>query len=175
MKIIRNLKITADEFFEHVEEGMLMRIAHATGEETYDPSILTAGYRFVEHADDPYHRSETEIVAYEPGVRYEARTVTPGDDVTMSYEVEPAKKGDGITVTYRQEMASFNARKGGFMKGFSEAVFLGRMGEALYKIQDAVLDRREGVERSVPGQQQDHKIARHLIKKISEKQEQGEQ
>lgn len=61
----------------------------------------------------------------------------------MSYEVGPAEAGDGITVVYRQDMASFNARKKGIMKGFSEAVYLGRMAEQLFKIQDEVFAARE--------------------------------
>ena len=173
MRITRDLKITADEFFEQVEEGVLLQIARATGQQA-DPSALRAGYRYIEDADDPHHRTETEIVEYASGLRYATHIVRPGDDITMSYEVEPARNGDGITVTYRQEMASFNARKRGFMKGFSEAVFLGRMSEALYKIQDAALDRREGIERPGPEVPQDHKIARHVIQKIHERQEAGQ-
>ena len=148
MRITRDLKITADEFFEQVEEGVLLQIARATGQQA-DPSALRAGYRYIEDADDPHHRTETEIVEYASGLRYATHIVRPGDDITMSYEVEPARNGDGITVTYR-------------------------VSEALYKIHDAALDRCEGIERPGSEGPQDHKIARHVIQKIHERQEAGQ-
>lgn len=147
MKIIRTLKVTADEFFEQIESALLAQVVRATGQDALDASVIKAGYRFVERADDAICRSETQIIEYVPGVRFKSRTVTAGDDVVMSYEVESTEKNDGISVTYRQEMKSFEERKRGFMKSFSEAVYLGRMAESLFKIQDAVLEAREGIER----------------------------
>lgn len=143
MKIVRTLKINPDEFFDQVERGVLSRMGSATGESDLDPAAISSGRCFIEDADDPRRRSETRIIEYTRGKRFESRTVSVMDDVTMSYEVGPAEAGDGITVVYRQDMASFNARKKGLMKGFSEAVYLGRMAEQLFKIQDEVFAVRE--------------------------------
>lgn len=143
MKIVRTLKITADEFFDQVERGLAARVCRETGQDAAGACIVASGSRFVEHEGDPRRRTEIRVIEYTPGQRFESRTVSATDDITMSYEVCPDEKGPGITVTYRQDMASFNARKKGFMKGFSEAVYLGRMAEQLFALEDEVLKTRQ--------------------------------
>lgn len=143
MKIIRTLKITSDEFFDYLDE-QLMRDLAASGEGGAGEQAIVPGLSFTLHADDKYRRADVEVLVYERGRRYATRIVTMGDDVSMSYEVAPATRGDGIEVTYVQEMASHASRRRGFLRGFSEAVYLGHMADALYTIQNKMLDRREG-------------------------------
>ena len=167
MRIVRTLKISADEFFDYLEEQVVAQIARANADDakSVDASAIKTGFTYTSHADDPYRRTIMEILEYDRGARYATRTVTLGDTVTMSYDVMPCDKG--IKVTYIQDMESFNKKKRGLFRGFSEAVYLGRMGEALFSMEDRILRRKEGMptQEQVASERPDQKLLKKLVER----------
>lgn len=169
MRIVRTLKISADEFFDYLEEQVVGQIARASAEDAdpVDAGAIKTGFSYTAHADDPYRRTAMEVLEYTRGQRYATRTVTMGDTVTMSYDVVPCKKG--IEVTYIQDMESFNKKKRGLFRGFSEAVYLGRMGEALLNMEDKILRRKEGMpaDEQIAAERPDQKLLKKIVEKTA--------
>ena len=169
MKIIRPLKITSDEFFDYIEAGLQRDLMMALGDD-YAEQPLEAGLTYTKNADNKYTRTEVEVLQYERGRIYQARSVSLSDDVTVTYEVETTPKG--IQVTYTQDMKSFNekAKKQlGVVRGFSEAVHLGRMGESLVTLQYKIIDERNGVAPKPQQNVQQHRLLKKLVEKSAEK------
>ncbi len=167
MKVIRPLKITADEFFDYIEAGIQRDLMMARGDD-YEPEPLKAGLTYTKNPDNKYARVDVEVLEYERGRIYRARSVSFGDDVTLTYEVVPTDKG--IEVTYTQDLKSFNEkakRQNPITRGFSEAVHLGRMGESLVTLQYKIIDERDGV--APKPQPQQHKLLRKIMEKSGDK------
>ncbi len=168
MKVVRPLRITSDEFFDYLEEGIErdLLLVHAD-EEDYEPEPLAAGLTYVKNPDERYLRTEVEILAYERGRIYQSHSVSFNDDVVVTYEVEPTKEGIKVTFTQMSESIEEKRRtQNVLMRGFSDAIHLGRMGESLVTLQYKLIDAREGTQKQ-PGveelqQQRNQQRLEHL-------------
>ena len=167
MKVIRPLKITSDEFFDYIEAGLQRDLMMALGDDYIETPVET-GLTYTKNADNKYAKTDVEVLEYERGRIYKARSVSFSDDVTVTYEVETTPKG--IQVTYTQDLESFNKKakkQNPISRGFSEAVHLGRMGESLVTLQYKIIDERNGVvQKPVP---QQHRLLQKLVEKSAEK------
>ena len=144
MKVIRTLKITADEFFDQLEEGLCQEIAQAVGRDV-DASVLQAGFEFVKEPDRPTLKTTVTILEYDRGRCYALRSDSVGDTVEVRYDVEPAADGERITVTFTEDAESFRLKKKGIGKSLTEALTLSHMAQSLLDLEQKVLDIRAGV------------------------------
>lgn len=142
MKIIRDLKVTEDEFFDYLEDAFCRELEQASGKHVHC-SQLKPGFTYVSKDKASSIRTTVEVVAYERGKHYETLTTSPSDTTRIYYEVEPSEKPGCIHVVFCQETDSFERRRRTPLKVFSEAVYLGRMAESLFNIQDTLIECRK--------------------------------
>lgn len=138
MKIIRDLAVTRDELFDYLEESFCAELAKATGSPA-ERSMLKTGFTYSAAGG----ATSVEVVRYDRGCAYESLTRSGRDCSRSSYLVEPSEREGRIKVTFRQEIDSFDRRKSGPMKLFSEAIYLGRMADSLFTMQDKIVAARE--------------------------------
>jgi len=141
MKITRTLNITCDEFFDYLE-NQLLNIANNSLEdqEAYTNSDIQEGFRIIQNGDN-VNKLELIIENYVRGKSYSASVNSLTDAYQVSYTVNPI--GDGIEVEYEQINLTklFNAKTGFFAK-WGEALYLSRMSNSLYDMQNAILKSR---------------------------------
>ena len=142
MKVIRNLEITAGEFFGVVLEELAAEIKSLSGTEC-DPTDFQPGYTYVHMPDDPALKVVFTIVEYQEEKLYKAVRSSAEGDLTITYDV--ASNGKDITVTFDYENTTpAGQSKKGFFGFFSQTIFLSRMTDKLYNIQRTVINRKEG-------------------------------
>lgn len=143
MKVIRNLEITATEFFNAVFDELIEEI-EKTDKKKFERTDFKTGFQYVHSAEDVYSRVEFEIVDYQEGSFYKCKRTSINGTTTISYEVVPIETG--ITVTFIQEAADQKETKKAakLFSLFGEANALGRMTDKLYSIQRRVINEKEG-------------------------------
>ncbi|MHC5375334.1 DUF3284 domain-containing protein [Enterococcus sp. LJL120] len=139
MKITRVLKVANDEFYDYLEDELLadLNVSHnsLTGVKK-----IRKGLRY-QKQDEQQTPVDITIEEYIRGEVYQATISTQYDTITISYETEKDPKG--LKVDFTQSIESFQSKKHNkIMKAFSEGVYLGRMTDTLYKIQDSIEKRR---------------------------------
>lgn len=118
MRITEHLKITAEEFFDIVDEALLSDIASARGKKA-KPSNLHEGYTYKKHLrgkGDDAHAATVRIVSYDRPRCYRSTVTTQQGVSTMGYDVVPT--GDGVDVTYVEEFEGAS----GFKSALSRVV-----------------------------------------------------
>lgn len=171
MKVIRPLKISADEFFDYIEQGIASDLFSIHEDDPdYELEPLAAGLTYVKNADERYLRTEVKVLEYERGRIYRSRSSSYDDETTVTYEVEPT--AEGIQVTFTQETRSVEekrAKQNFLMRGFSEAIYLGQMGESLVSLQYKIIDEREGVKpkRTIEDMQRERN--QRMVEQLAEK------
>ena len=142
MKVIRNLEITAGEFFGVVLEELAAEIKSLSGTDCA-PTDFQQGYTYVHMPDDPALKVVFEIVEYQEEKLYKAVRSSAEGDLMITYDVVSNDKD--ITVTFEYENTTpAGQRKKGFFGSFSQIIFLSRMTDKLYGIQRTVINRKEG-------------------------------
>lgn len=139
MKVIRDLEITASEFFGVVFAELAAEVK-ANGGDAVAPEAMTTGFTQVYRPEDPALKVTFEIVEYQEDKLYKAARTSAAGTSTMVYEVSP--KEGGITVAFTFDNGE--PQKKGFLAKFSEAVYLSRMADKLYNIQRTVINEKEG-------------------------------
>ena len=148
MKVIRNLEISAREFFETMFVNLAEEI-RATDKAEVDPADFQTGYSYIHNPENPALRVSFEIVEYREDTLYKAVRISNNATTTVCYEVVPTDTG--ITVTFTHESSADKNKKKGFFDGFLEILALSRMTDSLYAIQKDAITRRDGyVERRTP-------------------------
>lgn len=142
MKVIRDLEISASEFFNALLDNVIDDIVTNTGKEVSKEN-LKKGFKFVHRGENIGQRITFEIVDYQQDKVYKAKRKSINGTVSVYYVVKPNDKG-GITVTFEQNFPEETKKQGTLMKGFSETIYLGRMTDSLYEIQKKVLLSKEG-------------------------------
>ena len=142
MKVIRNLEISAGEFFGVVLEELAAEIKSLSGAEC-TAADLHAGYVYIHNPDDVATKVVFEIVEYQEEKLYKAVRTAAEGDLTMIYDVVPNDKGITVSFTYENTTPAGKAKKGLF-GAFSQIIFLSRMTDKLYDIQRTIINRREG-------------------------------
>ena len=142
MKVIRDLEISASEFFGVVLEELAAEVKSLSGKEC-TTADLHQGYTYVQNPDDSATRVVFKIVEYQEEKLYKAVRSSAEGDLTIIYDAVPNDKGVTVTFTYENTTPS-GLKKKGIFGAFSQIVFLGRMTDKLYDIQRTVINRREG-------------------------------
>lgn len=142
MKIIRNLEITASEFFGVVLEELAAEIKSLSGSDC-DPTDFQQGYTYVHMPDDPALKVVFTIVEYQEEKLYKAVRTSAEGDLTITYHVVSNDKDITVTFDYENTTPAGQPKKG-LLGMFSQTIFLSRMTDKLYDIQRTVINRKEG-------------------------------
>lgn len=142
MKVIRNLEISASEFFSVVLEELVKEIK-SVGKAEVRPSDIHEGFQYTAHAEDPALKVTFEVVAYQEDKHYKSVCTSANGAITVIYDVVPNEKGISVAFTYENSTPAGKSKKGLF-GAFSEIMFLSRMTDRLYGIQRTVINRNEG-------------------------------
>ena len=142
MKVIRNLEISAGEFFGVVLEELAAEIKSLSGTDC-TPSDFQQGYTYVYMPNDPALKVVFKIVEYQEEKLYKAVRSSAEGDLTITYNVTANDKDITVTFDYENTTPAGQQKKGifGF---FSQTIFLSRMTDKLYGIQRTVVNRKEG-------------------------------
>lgn len=139
MKVIRDLEITASDFFGAVFSELAAEIKANSGD-IVDPEAMTTGFTQVYCPEDPALKVVFEIVEYQEDKLYKAVRTSAGVTSSLTYEVTP--KENGITVIFTFDNGE--PPKKGFLAKFSEAIYYSRMADKLYNYQRTVINEKEG-------------------------------
>ena len=139
MKVIRDLEITASEFFGAVFAELAAEIKANSGD-IVGPEAMTTGFTQVYRPEDPALKVVFKIVEYREEKLYKAVRTSAGATSSLTYEVTP--KEGGITVTFTFDNGE--PPKKGFLAKFSEAIYYSRMADKLYNYQRVVINEKEG-------------------------------
>ena len=142
MKVIRNLEISAGEFFGVVFEELAKEI-RSVDKADVRVSDLHEGFQYIAHAEDPALKVIFEVVAYQEDKHYKSVCTSANGTITVIYDVVPCEKGISVSFTYENTTPAGQKKKGIF-GAFSEILFLSRMTDRLYDIQRTVVNRKEG-------------------------------
>lgn len=142
MKVIRNLEISASEFFGVVLDELAAEIRSLSGTEC-TAADLHEGYTYIHNPDDVSTKVVFEIVEYQEEKLYKAVRTAAEGDLTIIYEVVPCDNGITVSFTYENTTPAGKAKKGLF-GAFSQIIFLSRMTDKLYDIQRTIINRKEG-------------------------------
>lgn len=142
MKVIRDLEISASEFFGVVLEELAAEVKNLSENEC-TPADLREGYTYVHNSNDVATKVVFEIVEYQEDKLYKAVRSSAEGDLTVTYEVVPNEKGITVTFTYENTTPAGQKKKGIF-GAFSQIIFLSRMTDKLFDIQRTVINRKEG-------------------------------
>lgn len=143
MKIIRTLNITSDEFYDHLESKLLELANNTrTGEAVYTPADLKAGFQISRGAKEASFQTSLTVTDYVRNHHYEATAESVAGTIQMSYRTEPGD--EGLKVTFEQSSIDGREKKHGkLFRGFSDALFLSRMSNSLYDIQNEIMRKRK--------------------------------
>lgn len=139
MKVIRDLEITAEEFFGVVFAELQEELRRA-GHESADASELRTGFTHVLNGEDPALKTTFQIVEYREYRFYNAVRASASGTAAITYDVTPKEKGITVTFTYDDGQP----RKKGLFSAFSDTIYLSRMTDKLYAIQRTVVNEKEG-------------------------------
>lgn len=142
MKVIRNLEISASEFFGVVLEELAAEIKSMSGKEC-TAAELQQGYTYIHNPEDVKLRVVFEIVEYQEDRLYKAVRSSAEGDLTVIYDVVPCDTGITVTFTYENTTPAGQQKKGIF-GAFSQIIFLSRMTDKLFDIQRTIINRKEG-------------------------------
>ncbi|WP_418219558.1 DUF3284 domain-containing protein [Clostridium isatidis] len=84
------------------------------------------------------------MLDYKRGSLYKAEIKSIYDTIRISYETKEVD--NKLKIIFNQHIESFESKKHNkFMKFFSEGVYLGRMTDTLYDIQNKIIKERESL------------------------------
>jgi len=143
MKVIRNLEITAEEFFNAVFDELIEQI-EKTDKKKFERSDFKKGFQYVHCAEDAYKRADFEIVDYQEGNFYKCTRKTINGISSLSYEVTPTETGICVAFTQENTLRKEDKKKNKIFALISEVNSLGRMTDKLYDLQRRVINEKEG-------------------------------
>ena len=137
MKITRVLDVTKDEFYDYLESQLLSDIQKHSKEITQ----VKKGAAYTRFDEKTQSSISFEIEDYERGSSYRMKVKSPHDTYTVHYVTREVAKG--LEVVFYQAIESFESTtQNKFLKLFSEAVYFGRMSDALFDIQKGISRNR---------------------------------
>jgi len=159
MKIIRTLKITTDEFYDYLETVLTDQANAAPGHKgKIRRSDIRTGFQMIQGPasggqNGGQNAAQTRLIItdYVRGLRYCAESRTMTDTLAVAYHT--TAKEEGLEVVYEQSILGYEEeakKKNWFLRGFSEAIYLSRMSNSLYDIQNQIIRKREGITEKKP-------------------------
>lgn len=141
MKIIRELQVTSDEFYDFLENEFLNQINQADNQ-TKKIDRLKKGLRYSKLSDNVYTKTDYEILDYRRHVTYVIQISSHSEKTITSYKTKPCSKGLEVTLEQEQNKLTKNS-KSKLIKWMGELLYFGRLSENLYKIQGEIEKTRK--------------------------------
>ncbi|MPN53687.1 hypothetical protein SDC9_201352 [bioreactor metagenome] len=137
MKITRVLEVTEKEFYDHLESQLLSDFQKHAKELTE----VKKGAAYTKFDEKTQSSVSDEIEDYARGNSYRMKVKSALDTYTVDYKTRTTEKG--LEVVFYQEVESFEkTTQNKFLRLFSEAVYYGRMSDALFEIQKGIARNR---------------------------------
>ena len=141
MKIIRELQVTSDEFYDFLESEFLNQINQADNQ-TKKIDRLKKGLRYSKLSDNVYTKTDYEILDYRRHETYVIQISSHSEKMITSYRTKPCSKGLEVTLEQEQNKLTKNS-KSKLIKWMGELLYFGRLSENLYKIQGEIEKARK--------------------------------
>ena len=141
MKIIRELQVTSDEFYDFLENEFLNQINQADNQ-TKKIDRLKKGLRYSKLSDNVYTKTDYEILDYHRHETYVIQISSHSEKTITSYKTKPCAKGLEVTLEQEQIKLTKNS-KSKLIKWMGELLYFGRLSENLYKIQGEIEKTRK--------------------------------
>ena len=141
MKIIRELQVTSDEFYDFLESEFLNQI-NQTDNQTKKIDRLKKGLRYSKLSDNVYTKTDYEILDYRRHETYVIQISSHSEKMITSYKTKPCAKGLEVTLEQEQNKLTKNS-KSKLIKWMGELLYFGRLSENLYKIQGEIEKTRK--------------------------------
>ena len=141
MKIIRELQVTSDEFYDFLENEFLTQINQADNQ-TKKIDRLKKGLRYSKLSDNVYTKTDYEILDYHRHETYVIQISSHSEKTITSYKTKPSAKGLEVTLEQEQNKLTKNS-KSKLIKWMGELLYFGRLSENLYKIQGEIEKTRK--------------------------------
>lgn len=141
MKIIRELQVTSDEFYDFLENEFLNQINQADNQ-TKKIDRLKKGLRYSKLSDNVYTKTDYEILDYHRHETYVIQISSHSEKTITSYKTKPCSKGLEVTLEQEQNKLTKNS-KSKLIKWMGELLYFGRLSENLYKIQGEIEKARK--------------------------------
>ena len=141
MKIIRELQVTSDEFYDFLENEFLNQINQADNQ-TKKIDRLKKGLRYSKLSDNIYTKTDYEILDYRRHETYVIQISSHSEKTITSYKTKPCAKGLEVTLEQEQNKLTKNS-KSKLIKWVGELLYFGRLSENLYKIQGEIEKTRK--------------------------------
>jgi len=141
MKIIRELQVTSDEFYDFLESEFLNQINRADNQ-TKKIVRLKKGLRYSKLSDNVYTKTDYEILDYRRHETYVIQISSHSEKTITSYKTKPCSKGLEVTLEQEQNKLTKNS-KSKIIKWMGELLYFGRLSENLYKIQGEIEKTRK--------------------------------
>ena len=141
MKIIRELQVTSDEFYDFLENEFLNQINQADNQ-TKKIDRLKKGLRYSKLSDNVYTKTDYEILDYRRHETYVIQISSHSEKTITCYKTKPCSKGLEVTLEQEQNKLTKNS-KSKIIKWMGELLYFGRLSENLYKIQGEIEKARK--------------------------------
>ena len=141
MKIIRELQVTSDEFYDFLENEFLNQINQADNQ-TKKIDRLKKGLRYSKLSDNIYTKTDYEILDYRRHETYVIQISSHSEKTITSYKTKPCSKGLEVKLEQEQNKLTKNS-KSKLIKWMGELLYFGRLSENLYKIQGEIEKTRK--------------------------------
>lgn len=141
MKIIRELQVTSDEFYDFLESEFLNQINRADNQ-TKKIVRLKKGLRYSKLSDNVYTKTDYEILDYRRHETYVIQISSHSEKTITSYKTKPCSKGLEVKLEQEQNKLTKNS-KSKLIKWMGELLYFGRLSENLYKIQGEIEKARK--------------------------------
>ena len=141
MKIIRELQVTSDEFYDFLESEFMNQI-NQTDNQTKKIDRLKKGLRYSKLSDNIYTKTDYEILDYRRHETYVIQISSHSEKTITSYKTKPCAKGLEVTLEQEQNKLTKNS-KSKIIKWMGELLYFGRLSENLYKIQGEIEKTRK--------------------------------
>jgi len=143
MKLTRVLNITEKEFYDFLERDLLDDIYKHTNKRLGVRDIK-GGLKYRKYDEKSLTHIDISILDYKRGSLYKAEIKSIYDTIRISYETKEVD--NKLKIIFNQHIESFESKKHNkFIKFFSEGVYLGRMTDTLYDIQNKIIKERESL------------------------------
>ncbi|AZZ61250.1 DUF3284 domain-containing protein [Oenococcus sp. UCMA 16435] len=145
MKIVRQLKITEEQFYNYLEVELLKDI-NANTKRNLTRKDLQSGLKYSKFQAKSKIPINITINKYIRGSEYQSTTKLPTDIIKITYNT--TKKDKGLEIIFDQNIAGYLVSKHNIlMQWFSEAIYYGRMSDTLSSIQKNILDKQNDITR----------------------------
>lgn len=141
MKIIRELQVTSDEFYDFLESEFLNQI-NQTDNQTKKIDRLKKGLRYSKLSDNVYTKTDYEILDYRRHETYVIQITSHSEKTITFYKTKPCSKGLEVALEQEQNKLTKNS-KSKLIKWMGELLYFGRLSENLYKIQGEIEKARK--------------------------------